>query len=222
LRRTRIGIFGGTFNPVHLGHLRSAEEVAEQQALDRLLFLPCGSPPHKPAEGVAPAHHRVEMVRLAIAGNPRFQLSTIEVERGGRSYSVDTLQALRESMAESELVFILGLDAFREIATWKDYRHLFELCSIVVTSRASTRAPRLRALLPVAARQDFWYLPDATTLRHRTGHLVTFQQLTNLDISASVIRERLRSGASVRYLVPTSVRRYLSRHPVYPAPGVPR
>lgn len=222
MRRQRIGVFGGTFNPVHLGHLRSAEEVAERQRLDQVLFVPSGSPPHKSWRGIAPASHRAEMVRLAIAGNPRFRLSTIEVERRGRSYSIDTLLALGSAMPHADLTFIMGLDAFREIATWKSYRRLFELCDIIVTSRASARPPRLRALLPVAARGDFWYLPGATTLRHRTGHLVTFQQLTNLDVSASAIRERIERGDSVRYLVPAAVRRYVLHHRLYAVPGATR
>src|SRR5262249_30226755 len=121
----RIGILGGTFNPIHLGHLRSAEEVCEQQGLDRVLFIPSATPPHKRAGGLVAARHRLAMVKLAIAGNPRFRVSTVEIDRGGRSFSVDTLRMLHARMPRTSFTFILGIDAFREIATWKEYTSIF-------------------------------------------------------------------------------------------------
>ena len=215
VRAPRIGIFGGTFNPIHLGHLRSAEEVREAQRLDRVLFVPSALPPHKPAAGVASAADRVAMVRLAIAGNPHFRVSTIEVDRGGHSYSVDTLRLLRARRHAARFVFIIGLDAFREISSWKDYQDLFTLCDLVVTSRAGIAAAPLRAALPVAVRRDFCYRPEARALEHRTGNQIIFQSITDLDISASAIRHQLRSGSSIRYLVPAAVARYIARHGLY-------
>jgi nicotinate-nucleotide adenylyltransferase len=221
----RIGIFGGTFNPIHIGHLRSAEEVGETQGLDRILFVPSATPPHKQADGLVSAAHRLAMVRLAIAGNPRFRVSTIEIERAGRSFSVDTLCALRAHQPRAHFAFILGIDAFREIATWKDYRRIFALCDVIVTSRpplrvaglraATLRAAMLRAALPVAVRSEFCYRPASRTLEHRTGNQILFQRLSDLDISASTLRDRLRHGLSIRYLVPTSVHRYIARHELY-------
>ncbi len=223
MRLQRIGIFGGTFNPIHIGHLRSAEEVREAQHLDRVLFVPSGSPPHKAWHGIAPAAARVEMVRRAIAGNRHFRLSTTEVDRGGRSYSVDTLRSLSAAAPRARFAFILGLDAFREIATWKDYRALFELCDLVVTSRPAPSAPTaLLAVLPVAVRRDFWYLPDSTTLRHRTGHHIFFQQLTDIDVSSSAVRERTAAGLSIRYLVPRAVEQYIHKHSLYSQRGAVR
>ena len=213
----RIGLFGGTFNPIHIGHLRSAEEVREAQGLDRVLFIPSASPPHKRGDGVVPAAHRLAMVRLAIAGNPRFRVSTIEIERGGPSFSVDTLRALRARRPRARFAFILGLDAFREIATWKSYRSLFALCDLIVTSRPPARAPALRAAIPVAVRQEFCYHRASRTLEHRTGNQIVFQRLSDLDISASALRARLHDGSSIRYLVPTSVERYIARHGLYVA-----
>jgi len=211
----RIGIFGGTFNPIHFGHLRSAEEVCEAQGLDRVLFIPSASPPHKRADGLVAATHRLAMVRLAIAGNPRFRISTIEIERRGPSFSVDTLQALRARSPQARFTFILGIDAFREIATWKSYRRIFELCDMVVTSRPPVRATGLRGAIPVAVRSEFCY--RSRTLEHRTGHQIVFQRLSGLDISASALRARLHCGLSIRYLVPTSVERYIARHGLYAA-----
>lgn len=218
----RIGIFGGTFNPIHLGHLRSAEEVRECQQLDRILFIPSASPPHKRGADVAPARHRLAMVRLALAGNRAFQVSSIEIDRPGHSYSVDTLDALGTANPKVRYTFILGLDAFREISTWKNYRRLFELCDIVVTSRPSYDEASLPALIPIAAQKDFCYRPKRNVLEHRSGHQIVFQRVSDFAISASDIRARRRRGDSVRYLVPQSVERYLARHNLYGRRPAPR
>ena len=211
----RIGLFGGTFNPIHIGHLRSAEEVREAQGLDRVLFIPSATPPHKRADGLVSAAHRLAMVRLAIAGNPRFHVSRVEIERRGPSFSVDTLHALRTRLPRARFTFILGIDAFREIATLKSYRSLFALCDMVVTSRPPVHAAALRTALPVAARSEFCYRAASRTLEHRTGNKIVFQRLSDLDISASALRGRLQHGLSIRYLVPASVERYIARHGLY-------
>jgi nicotinate-nucleotide adenylyltransferase len=209
----RVGIFGGTFNPIHLAHLRSAEEVREVQRLDRILFIPSAAPPHKRKHGLASAEHRLAMVRLAIVGNPCFKVSTIEVDRPGRSYSVDTLRALHARMPGVSFAFIMGLDAFREIDTWKEYERLFDLADLVVTSRPSLDEPELRRALPVAVRAQFCY--RGSQLEHRTGNRIIFQRISDLDISASAIRQRLRRSHSIRYLVPPAVERYIARHGLY-------
>jgi len=211
----RVGIFGGTFNPIHVGHLRSAEEVREAQQLDRILFVPSATPPHKQTDGLVTAAHRLAMVKLAIAGNPHFRVSTIEIDRGGRSYSVDTVRSLRERTPTADFAFIMGIDAFREIATWKDYRSLFALCDLIVTSRP----PRPKSLglsaIPVAVRREFCYRPRINVLEHQTGSRVIYQRISDLDISASTIRQRLRARLSIRYLVPASVAQYINRHQLY-------
>jgi nicotinate (nicotinamide) nucleotide adenylyltransferase len=154
----RIGIFGGTFNPIHLAHLRSAEEVRAALRLDHVLFIPSAAPPHKRSDGLTSPAHRLAMVRLAIRGNPHFRVSTIEIERRGRSYSVDTLRALRRRIPGARFFFIMGMDAFREIATWKEYRSLFALSNIVVTSRPpydDTPLPYVTSFAIVPARRDW-------------------------------------------------------------------
>ncbi len=214
----RLGIFGGTFDPVHLAHLRCAEEAREALRLDQVLFIPAANPPHKHGRQLTAAEHRLAMVGLSIAGNRAFQVSSVEIDRPGRSYSVDTLRILRKQLPPTaELVFLLGIDAFREIHTWKEYRTLFVLADLVVFSRPPYRISPLRALLPVAARRDFCY-EDSKTLRHVSGSRVRFLRLTALDISASAIRQRVRCGQSIRYLVPAPVERYIRRHRLY-APG---
>jgi nicotinate-nucleotide adenylyltransferase len=211
----RLGIFGGTFDPIHLAHLRCAEEAREALALDRVLFVPAAVPPHKGGTLAAPAH-RLAMVRAAIRGHPAFHVSAIEIARQGRSYSVDTLRLLRARLpASTRFVFLIGADAFREIATWKQYRALFALTDFAVMTRPPLTRVALRALLPVAARREFCYAPDRQTLLHRTGTRIRSLHVTALDLSASAIRLRVRRGQSIRYLVPSAVERYIARHRLY-------
>ena len=212
----RIGVFGGSFNPIHFGHLRSAEEIAEGLGLERVLFIPAAEPPHKRRATLVEASHRLAMVRLAVAGNPRFRASGLEIERGGRSYSVDTLRHLRRRLGpEARVFFFLGLDAFREIDSWKEYAEIFALADLVVTSRPpDDEVPPRADLLPVAVRAHFCYRPTRGWV-HRSGHSILFRSVTSLAISASQIRSRLAKRRSIRYLVPPSVERYIARHQLY-------
>ncbi|GIW43374.1 MAG: putative nicotinate-nucleotide adenylyltransferase [Candidatus Binatia bacterium] len=211
----RVGIFGGSFNPIHIGHLRAAEEVREAQSLHRVLFVPAAIPPHKSRRYLASPAQRLEMVRLAISGNRAFAVSDIELQRRGRSYSIDTLRELRARFPDWQLHFIVGLDAFAEIDTWREFEGLFELSHFVVVSRPGIQVRPLRQLLPVVTRNAFWYAPDGLTLVHRSGHTVVFQQITGFDVSATAIRQALLQGRSIRYLVPKPVERYILRHGLY-------
>lgn len=211
----RIGIFGGTFNPIHFGHLRSAEEVREAQDLDRILFVPSATPPHKGRAELASAEHRFEMVRRAVARHPRFRASRVEIERSGRSYSVDTLTTLRRRHPQARLAFILGLDAYLEIGTWKQPERLFPLCDIVVTSRPPHVDVDLLAPIPVVARNEFRYNRARTILTHESGHRVIFQRISDLAISATSIRQLRRSGRSIRFLLPAAVEDYIVRENLY-------
>lgn len=215
----RVGLFGGTFNPVHFGHLRSAEVVREAFGLDRVYFVPAARPPHKEGEDVAPARHRLRMVELAVAGNPFFAVSAVELEREGKSYSVDTIRHFLAALRPAALFFILGIDAFREIHTWKDYAAIPTLCHVIVTSRPGTAMPWGEAFLPVALRGAFWYDPVSNAYRHETGHTVVPYEIEGLNISASAIREKARHNKSVRYLVPASVESYMAEHALYQPRG---
>lgn len=210
-----IGLFGGTFNPIHLGHLRSAEVVREEFALDRVYFIPSARPPHKGGEDLAPAYHRLKMVELAIADNPFFAVSAVELEREGLSYSVDTIRHFLATLQPSSVFFILGVDAFREIHTWKEYQVIPELCNIIVTSRPGTTLPPLDRLLPVALRTAFCYDSTTKMYRHNSGHTVVSHEIDGLNISASAIREKAYRGKSVRYLVPTPIESYIAENTLY-------
>ena len=218
----KVGLFGGTFNPIHLGHLRSAEEVREAFSLDRVYFMPAARPPHKGGGDVAPAAHRLKMVELAVADNPFFSASAVEFERGGPSYSIDTIRHFLTTLQPAALSFIVGLDAFHEIHTWKDYTAIPELCDLIVTSRPGLPTPPPEQLLPVALQTVFWYDPLARVYRHTSGHTLILHEIAGLSIAASTIRDKIRQGQSVRYLVPFAVEAYISQHTLYQPEGSSR
>lgn len=216
--KRRIGIFGGTFNPIHFGHLRSAEEIAESLDLERVLFIPSSEPPHKRRAEVAEARHRLAMVRLALADNARFRASDVEVRRGGRSYSVDTLRHLQRRHGDGvRFFFFLGLDAFAEIDAWKEFREIFTLADLVVISRPPEIVPPPPRRLPAAVRREFRSTTGKRWI-HRSGRPVSFLAVTPLDVSSSRIRHLIGRGQSIRYLVPPAVERYIARHDLYRRP----
>lgn len=206
----RIGIFGGTFNPIHLGHLRSAEEIAETFELDRVLFIPSARPPHKEAseeEVIAPARERLAWVEQAVKDNPRFEADAIEVERSGPSFLVDTLRAIGARCAPELPIFAVGHDAFVEMGTWREPETLFTLANIAVTTRPPVDRGSLGDWLPECVRDEIEVAEDGRSGRHRrAGTWIQLVEITALAVSASDIRARIRAGRSVRYLMPEAVR----------------
>lgn len=214
----RLGIFGGTFNPVHLGHLRAAEEIRERFDLQRIIFITAAMPPHKKVEGEVAGEHRMEMVRLAIARNPHFSLSDIELKTPGKSYSIGTIQHFRRKYGtESQIFFILGMDAFLEIRTWKSFQELFSLCHFIVMTRPGFEKPSSVPVLPPKIGGAFIYDEGENRFVHRDGYCVYLQEITLLDISSTKIREEVKKGRSIRYLLPREVERYIERHRFYRA-----
>lgn len=214
----RVGLFGGTFNPIHMGHLRAAEEVTERLGLERVVFLPCAEPPHKRGseEVMAPAPERLAWVRLAIAGNPRFAVDPIELARKGPSYSVDTLRALQGDPGAEPPIFVIGLDAFAEIESWREPEELFRLASFAVLTRPPARAGSVAAHLPRSVRASLELSADGSSARHTKANTwVRLVEITALDISATDVRTRLQAGLSVRYLVPEGVREAILESGVY-------
>jgi len=213
--KTRLGIFGGTFDPIHLGHLRAAEETRESFGLDAVLFVPSANPPHRDPHGVSAAEHRLEMVRRALHGNPAFRPSDLECRREGTSYSVETLRLLRMQQGpHAEFYFLLGQDAFAEIRTWRLYEELFQLSHWVVLERRGSRAWGRRAI-PGPVRGLFRYDRSRAGYAHPSGHLVYFRRFRCLDISGTRIRDLVRRGRSIRYLVPSEVEEYIWRNGLY-------
>ena len=211
----KTGILGGTFNPIHLAHLRIAEEAQQEFLLDRVLFIPAADPPHKNIAGEVSFAHRIAMVRRAISDCPAFQVSDLEIRRSGKSFSVDTLEILQRQDPTGERFFIIGLDSYRDIASWKDFARLFSLCHLVVTTRPGVALKNPLEPLPVAIRGDFCYDEQADKILYKSGNYVFFLSETHLDISSTQVRQRLVEGQSVRQLVPATVADYIEEHGLY-------
>ena len=211
----KIGLFGGTFNPIHLGHLRGAEEIQGAFDLQEVIFIPASIPPHKMAEEVIDARHRLEMVKLATEDNPCFSTTDIELARPDKSYSVDTIRYFRERHPEG-LFFILGSDAFVEIETWRESQNLFALCNFIVMTRPGFQEAQSSSLLPKSLSPLFRY-EEGKSWAHASGHTLHFKEITVLDISSTKIRELVKKGESIRYLVPGKVEAYVRDHGLYRA-----
>ena len=218
-RARRIGILGGTFNPIHHGHLRAAEEVREALDLARIVFVPSAQPPHKSDrvdDPMAPAAERLRWTRTAAAGNPAFEVDALEVERGGRSYSIDTVRSLGAATAPELPVFVIGCDAFALLGTWLEPEALFELAHFAVMTRPPVTGGSLSDWLPKCVADDVELAEDGLSGRHRrSAAWVRLVPISPLDISSSDIRARIRSGRSIRYLVPEPVREAVLRSGVY-------
>lgn len=224
-RRTnapRVGLFGGTFNPIHLGHLRAAEEVREALELDRIDFVPSSVPPHKresDGDPIAPAALRLTWVEGAIAGHEGFGVDRVELDRSGPSYLVDTLTSIRARDPDGPPpVFIVGEDAFAEMGDWRSPLQLFTLSDFAVMTRPPGRLLDLAARIPTVVRDQFRFEDGGQLARHLTaGTRIDRVAITALDISSSQIRQGCRKGNSIRYLVPESIRAAIEQSQCYAA-----
>jgi nicotinate-nucleotide adenylyltransferase len=210
----RIGLFGGTFNPIHLGHLRGAEEIREAFGLQQVIFIPAAIPPHKVTGEVIEAKHRLEMVRLATANNPFFSTTDIELSRPEKSYSIDTIRYFRERHPDV-FFFILGKDAFVEIETWKEFQHLFSFCNFIVMTRPGYQKTLSTSPLPEALVPSFRYDQEFKGWTHTSGHTLHLKEITVMDISSTKVRELIERGESVRYLIPAEVEAYIQKNRLY-------
>jgi nicotinate-nucleotide adenylyltransferase len=213
------GLFGGTFDPIHTGHLRCAVEVREIFDLDRIIFIPAARQPLKTGKDITPFHHREQMVRLAVEANPSFSVSDMENRRGGTSYSIDTVKYfLADSPENPDLYFIMGQDAFQDIHRWKEWEQLLLLCNFIVMTRPGYEVREFSDILPEYAASQFHFDMDTGVFTGSTGKSIYFKRLTFLEISSTDIRKRTRNGQSIRYLVPDSVRQYISENFLYKNP----
>jgi len=190
----KLGIFGGTFNPPHLGHMIVAECVRDQLQLERLLFIPSSTPPNKRDGSVAPGPDRLTMTRLAIEGNRAFELCDLELSRGGISYSIDTLTALAEMNPGAHLHLIIGADNLLEFETWKSPQRILSKADLVVVTRPGF---------------------DAKAEQGEFSRRATFVKIPNIGISGTDIRRKIKMGRSIRYLVPERVEEYIARTGIY-------
>ena len=210
------GLFGGTFDPIHTGHLRAAEELAETLGLDAVIFIPAALPPHKTDRDITPFEHRLAMTRLAVEGNDRFSVSDIEARREGKSYSIDTVRHfLGEDNRRPELFFITGQDAFNAITTWRDWKMLLDLCHFAVMTRPGYSNGGLHRILPDEVAAAHAWDEKREGFVNPQGKGIFFRKTTFMDISASDIRKRVASGRSIRYLTPDPVVRYIEVRRLY-------
>ncbi|MCR4434675.1 MAG: nicotinate-nucleotide adenylyltransferase [Clostridiales bacterium] len=204
-KNLRIGILGGTFDPVHYGHLIIAETIREKFNLDKVLFVPSGHPPHKAGLNVTEARHRFNMVRAAILSNPCFEISDIEMKKAGYGYTVDTMTQLREKYRSgTDLYFILGADVVRDLLKWKDCEKLFSLCEFIIALRPGYMIDKLRE--------------EIECLKQGHGARINITDTPVIGISSTEIREKAANGGSIKYLVPEAVEQYIWENNLYNAP----
>ena len=189
-----IGIFGGTFNPPHLGHLIIAEHVRERLGLAKVVFVPSAIPPHKQELEILDAHHRMEMLQFAVEGNSSFEISDVEVRRGGISFTVDTLEEFKKRFPGEELYLLIGMDNFAEFQEWRSPERILSLAALVVMTRPNT---------------------DLTHVEANDREQIRMCVVPEIAISSSDIRRRVKEGKSIRYLVPAPVEAYIIRHHLY-------
>jgi len=219
----RIGLFGGTFNPVHNGHLEAARDVLSGLPLDRIIFIPAAYPPHKNPGWIADAENRLAMLKLALTDTPHFQLSEVELQRSGPSYTIDTVAYFSARYQnQGELFLIMGIDAFLEIDTWKSYLGLFSKIAMVVMSRpgnttytAQNSHEKIEAYLQAAVSTGFRYSTKCRGFVHSAYQPVIPLTVRPLPISATAIRDRLSRRQSIQSLVPTSVATYIHKRGLY-------
>ena len=212
-----VGIFGGTFDPIHYGHLRIAEEIVETVGLQKMYFVPAGMPRLRYSP-VASSQHRVEIVRLAIQKNPDFVLDEREINRDGVSYSIDTVREFKQEFGEEvRLCFILGADAFIKLPEWNNWKELFNLCHFIVSTRPGYSLTLIKELLSKELREECSqrWVSNTESLRKDTSGLIFIASTTMLDISATSIRAHIAVGRSVRHLVPSVTVNYISENKLY-------
>ncbi len=221
---SRIGLFGGTFNPIHLGHIEVAEDVRQQFSLDQILFIPCALPPHKTEGGLASATDRMEMVRIALLNRDNLQVSDIEIQRGGPSYTVDTLIDLNSQSEDgAAFYFLMGVDAFFEIHTWKSYRKLLNLAALIVMTRPDEQKPTLHLPFKSAALAytqqhictGYTLSETADVLEHPEKRAIYLASVPPVAIASTRIRDKIRNRQPIRHWVGPGVSDYIENKGLY-------
>lgn len=196
----RLGLYGGTFDPVHYGHLLAAEQCREQRRLDEVWFVPAASPPHKRHETISPGQQRAEMLELATAGHPQLRVSRIELERSGPSFTVQTLEQLREEEPDRELCLLIGADSLADFPSWREPARILELAEVFVVNRGRSQ-PNLAAV--------------GAAIGEESADRIGLVSMPGIDLSASDIRQRVGTGRSIRYMTPRAVEMYVQQNGLY-------
>ena len=218
----KIGLMGGSFDPVHAGHLRAAEEISERLALDEVIFIPTLVSPHKSSETMAAPSHRLNMLELSAKRNPRFRVSDMELRREPPSYTIDTLRALKRSGPENGYYFIMGCELFSEIDTWKDFAELFNYSNFVVLRRPGYDFADSASPIPLALENDFRYSysdKGMDVFAHKSSNELFFVDIAGIRVSSTEVRELACRGNSLRYLVAREVEGYIAENGLYHLEG---
>jgi len=211
----KLGILGGTFDPIHFGHLRIAEEIGEELELEKVFLIPGGLPPHKARKNITPFNDRLAMTRLATQDSSLLEVLDLEGRREGPSYSIETLREIRNFFKNDvKIYFIIGMDAFLDIKTWKEYKNLFNDTNFVVLKRPGFSFDELE-LFVLSLGVDFKMVNNRNIFATPSGNLIIYKEATLMDISSTRIREMSAAGRSIRFLVPEQVRAYIIEKGLY-------
>ena len=216
--KKRIGLFGGSFNPVHIGHLRAAEEIKEKLSLDRIVFVPARIHPLKKISDLASADKRLQMLKIAVSDNPAFQVSDIELKREGPSYTIDTLKQLSKKYGKNNMFFILGIENLKRIDEWKDYKSLFKYSNFAVIRRPGYKVGDYKSAFPKQLKNMFKRTDaaeDITIYQGRNRSKLIFLKISGIRISSSRVRNLLKNNKSANYFIPPRLNSYIKKNKLY-------
>lgn len=214
----KIGLIGGTFNPVHLGHLRAAEETREILNLDQICFIPANIPPHKDSYEIADTKHRLNMLKIATEENDGFKVDDIELKREGQSFTINTLKELKDKNPDYEYYFILGTELFSRIDTWENYKSLFNYSNFIILNRPGYYEIDISNLFPLALKNEFRYSYKENKIdvfEHKSSNKLIFINISGIKLSSTKIRSLISENKSIRYLVTEKVQKYILENKLY-------
>lgn len=217
IKAKRLGLYGGSFNPIHMGHLRAAEETREALGLEKIIFIPSNISPHKDASELIDARHRMRMTELAVQSNPYFECSDVELRREGPSYTIDTLRYYNSLFPDGGIYFLVGNELFSEIDTWRDWEALFELANFVVLTRPGY-SNKNNYELPIAVRNLFRYdkaVDSEQVYKHPANNELIVSYISGIEVSSTQIRNLVERGKSIKYLVDEKVEQYIIKCNIY-------
>jgi len=216
--KLKVGLFGGSFNPLHIGHLRAAEEVREILDLDKIIFIPSSIHPIKNEKNIVDAKYRLRMLELATRDIKDFEVSDVEMKRPGPSYTVDTLKYFKDKFKNYRLIFILGTENLAKIDTWKDYKELFKYADFAVLSRPGFNLKNIRDIIPRGLVKQFKLSENKngkTVYKHLSGNSLVFFKIKGIRISSTTLRKLVENGKSIKYFVPDRVNKYILKNKLY-------
>lgn len=216
--KLKVGLFGGSFNPLHFGHLRAADEVMEILDLDKVVFIPSSIHPIKNKKNIADAKYRLKMLELATRDTEEFEVSDVEMKRPGPSFTIDTLKHFKNNYKNYRMYFVLGTENLAKIDTWEDYKELFKYADFAVIRRPGFNFKNIRDILPRSLAKEFTFSgkkDGKTVYKHTSGNDLIFFQIKGIRISSTTLRKSVKNGKSIKYFVPDSVNKYILKNKLY-------